>query len=31
LPAVTAVDNGLLLQIPEGARNEFDTVIEMTV
>jgi alpha-L-fucosidase len=28
---VKAVENGLLLQLPEGVRDAFDTVIEMTV
>lgn len=29
--AVKSVDNGLLLQLPETGRNEFDTVIELSV
>ena len=28
---VKDVDNGLLLQLPESGRNEFDTVVELTV
>ena len=28
---VSTVDNGLLLQLPESGRNEFDTVVEVTL
>jgi alpha-L-fucosidase len=28
---VSSVDNGLLLQLPEAGRNEFDTVIEVVL